>query len=143
MRRWRAQGTRARGGGAGAVALVLGAGNQAAVAPLDVLHKLVAEDSVVICKMNPVNEYVGPFLRWRLSLQQAAHSSTRARVHACKGSTGGTCRGYMHTGGAVAFSSGVSDCKGTSGQGKNRTVLRIVFGARFIPRSGPQIEITG
>lgn len=57
------QGTRARGRGVGGVALVLGAGNQASVAPLDVLHKLVAEDTVVVCKMNPVNEYVGPYLR--------------------------------------------------------------------------------
>lgn len=47
----------------GSVALVLGAGNQASVPPLDILHKLVVEGAVVICKMNPVNEYVGPFLR--------------------------------------------------------------------------------
>lgn len=48
--------------GMGKVALVLGAGNQTAVAALDILHKLIAENAVVICKMNPVNEYVGPYL---------------------------------------------------------------------------------
>jgi len=58
------QGTiRKRRGGQGEVALVLGAGNQAPVAPLDILHKLVAENAVVVCKMNPVNEYLGPFLK--------------------------------------------------------------------------------
>jgi aldehyde dehydrogenase (NAD(P)+) len=44
------------------LALVLGAGNIASIAPLDVLHKLVNEGQVCILKMNPVNEYVGPFL---------------------------------------------------------------------------------
>lgn len=48
---------------AGGVALVLGAGNQQAVAALDILHKLIIDNEVVICKMNPVNEYQGPFLR--------------------------------------------------------------------------------
>lgn len=42
---------------------MLGAGNQTPVAPLDILHKLVAENAVVVCKMNPVNEYMGPFIR--------------------------------------------------------------------------------
>ena len=46
----------------GKVALVLGAGNVASIAPLDVLYKLVAEGQVCMLKMNPVNEYVGPFL---------------------------------------------------------------------------------
>ena len=50
--------------GKGAVALVLGAGNQTPVSALDVLHKLVLDDSVVICKMNPVNEWLGPYLRY-------------------------------------------------------------------------------
>jgi hypothetical protein len=44
------------------LALVLGAGNIAAIAPLDVLYKLVAEGQVCMLKMNPVNEYLGPFL---------------------------------------------------------------------------------
>ena len=46
----------------GKVALVLGAGNIASIAPLDVLYKLVAEGQVCVLKMNPVNEYLGPFL---------------------------------------------------------------------------------
>lgn len=47
---------------AGKVALVLGAGNIAAIAPLDVLHKLFAEGQVCLLKLNPVNDYLGPFL---------------------------------------------------------------------------------
>jgi aldehyde dehydrogenase (NAD(P)+) len=46
----------------GKVALVLGAGNIASIAPLDVLYKLLAEGQVCLLKMNPVNEYLGPFL---------------------------------------------------------------------------------
>ncbi len=42
----------------GKVALVLGAGNVAAITPLDVLHKLIVENQVVILKMNPVNDYL-------------------------------------------------------------------------------------
>ncbi|WP_034263346.1 aldehyde dehydrogenase family protein [Actinospica robiniae] len=43
-----------------AVALVLGAGNVAAITALDVLHKLFVEGQVVIAKMNPVNAYLRP-----------------------------------------------------------------------------------
>ncbi|MCF6169656.1 MAG: aldehyde dehydrogenase family protein [Bacteroidales bacterium] len=46
----------------GKLSLVLGAGNINAIAPLDVLHKLLAEGEVVILKMNPVNAYLGPVL---------------------------------------------------------------------------------
>lgn len=42
------------------VALVLGAGNIASIAPLDVLYKLLADGAVCILKMNPVNDYLGP-----------------------------------------------------------------------------------
>lgn len=42
------------------VALVLGAGNIASIAPLDVLYKLVADGTVCALKMNPVNHYLGP-----------------------------------------------------------------------------------
>lgn len=45
------------------MSLVLGAGNQVAVAALDILHQLIIEDCVVVCKMNPVNEYYGPYIR--------------------------------------------------------------------------------
>ncbi|MCY7392793.1 MAG: aldehyde dehydrogenase family protein, partial [Leptolyngbyaceae cyanobacterium CAN_BIN12] len=46
----------------GVVSLVLGAGNVSAIAALDSLHKLFAENQVVLLKMNPVNAYVGEFL---------------------------------------------------------------------------------
>lgn len=46
----------------GKVALVLGAGNIAAIAPLDVLQKLFNDHCVTILKMNPVNEYLADFL---------------------------------------------------------------------------------
>lgn len=42
----------------GKVSLVLGAGNIAAIAPLDCFHKLFTENQVVILKLNPVNEYL-------------------------------------------------------------------------------------
>lgn len=42
------------------VALVLGAGNVAAITALDILHMLYAEGRVVVAKMNPVNAYVRP-----------------------------------------------------------------------------------
>lgn len=46
----------------GKIALVLGAGNIAAIAPLDVFHKLFVENQVVMLKMNPVNDYLIQFL---------------------------------------------------------------------------------
>uniref|UniRef100_A0A1D2A582 Aldehyde dehydrogenase domain-containing protein n=1 Tax=Auxenochlorella protothecoides TaxID=3075 RepID=A0A1D2A582_AUXPR len=56
------------------VALVLGAGNQVSVAACDILHKLVVDDQVVVCKMNPVNEYMGPFVAAALApLVQAGY----------------------------------------------------------------------
>jgi acyl-CoA reductase-like NAD-dependent aldehyde dehydrogenase len=47
----------------GRVALVLGAGNIASTPPMDTLYKLFAENQVVLLKMNPVNGYVGAFLK--------------------------------------------------------------------------------
>ncbi|MCP5072320.1 MAG: aldehyde dehydrogenase [Rhodobacteraceae bacterium] len=46
----------------GKVSLVLGAGNIAAIAPLDVFQKLFSENQVVILKMNPVNDYLADYL---------------------------------------------------------------------------------
>ncbi len=46
----------------GRVALVLGAGNISSIPPMDALSKLFIDNEVVILKMNPVNEYIGPFL---------------------------------------------------------------------------------
>jgi aldehyde dehydrogenase (NAD(P)+) len=44
----------------GKVSLVLGAGNVSSIVPLDIFYKLYAEGEVVIIKMNPINEYLGP-----------------------------------------------------------------------------------
>ncbi len=44
------------------VALVLGAGNVSSIGPLDVLHKLFTEGEVVLLKMSPVNEVMGPVI---------------------------------------------------------------------------------
>ena len=46
---------------AGAVSLVLGAGNVGSICPTDVLYKLFCDDEVVIIKTNPVNAFLGPF----------------------------------------------------------------------------------
>lgn len=46
----------------GKVALILGAGNIASIAPLDVFQKLFVENQVVILKMNPVNDYLTEYL---------------------------------------------------------------------------------
>jgi acyl-CoA reductase-like NAD-dependent aldehyde dehydrogenase len=45
----------------GAVSLILGAGNVASIPPMDALYKLFVEGQVCLIKMNPVNEYLGPF----------------------------------------------------------------------------------
>jgi aldehyde dehydrogenase (NAD(P)+) len=58
-----AAGLRTRKPDGGGVALVLGAGNIAAIAPLDVLYKLYADGRVVLVKLNPVNDYLLPVLR--------------------------------------------------------------------------------
>ncbi|HXN06395.1 MAG TPA: aldehyde dehydrogenase family protein, partial [Nitrospiria bacterium] len=46
----------------GEVALVLGAGNLNCIAPYDALYRLYAQGQVVLLKMNPVNDYLMPFL---------------------------------------------------------------------------------
>ncbi|MEH6523253.1 aldehyde dehydrogenase family protein [Sulfitobacter sp.] len=46
----------------GVVSLVLGAGNIAAITPLDCFQKIFSEHSVVVLKMNPVNDYLAPYL---------------------------------------------------------------------------------
>jgi acyl-CoA reductase-like NAD-dependent aldehyde dehydrogenase len=45
----------------GAVSLVLGAGNVASIPPMDALYKMFVDGNVCIVKLNPVNEYLGPF----------------------------------------------------------------------------------
>jgi hypothetical protein len=44
------------------VALVLGAGNVSSIGPMDALYELFAKDRVVLLKMNPVNEHLGPHI---------------------------------------------------------------------------------
>jgi aldehyde dehydrogenase (NAD(P)+) len=46
----------------GGVSVVLGAGNVASIPPMDVASKLFVEGLVCVLKMNPVNEWVGPYL---------------------------------------------------------------------------------
>lgn len=46
----------------GGVSLVLGAGNVSSIPPMDSLYKWFAEGQVVMLKMNPVNEWVGPHI---------------------------------------------------------------------------------
>lgn len=43
------------------VSLVLGAGNVASIPGMDSIYKMFVDNDVVILKMNPVNEYLGPF----------------------------------------------------------------------------------
>ncbi|MCB9681221.1 MAG: aldehyde dehydrogenase family protein [Alphaproteobacteria bacterium] len=57
---------RAGKGGDGGVCVVLGAGNQSSIPPMDVLYKLVVDDEVCLLKMNPVNEQLGPVIEQAL-----------------------------------------------------------------------------
>jgi hypothetical protein len=50
----------------GEVGLVLAAGNVASIGPMDLLYKLFVEIQVVVCKMHPVNDYLGPYLEQAL-----------------------------------------------------------------------------
>lgn len=49
------------------VSLVLGAGNISSIAPMDTLYELFGRLRVVILKMNPVNDYLGPILERALA----------------------------------------------------------------------------
>jgi aldehyde dehydrogenase (NAD(P)+) len=44
----------------GTLALILGAGNISSIVPLDTLYKMFGEGAVVMVKMHPVNDYLGP-----------------------------------------------------------------------------------
>lgn len=46
----------------GKVGLVLGAGNVSSISATDVLHKMFVENQVILLKMNPVHEPLGPVL---------------------------------------------------------------------------------
>ncbi|HET6610396.1 MAG TPA: aldehyde dehydrogenase family protein [Kofleriaceae bacterium] len=51
----------------GGVSLVLGAGNVSSIPPMDVFTKMFADGNVCLLKMNPVNEWAGPYLERALS----------------------------------------------------------------------------
>jgi len=51
----------------GSVSLVLGAGNVASIAPMDALYSLFVDGRVVMLKLSPVNEYLGPILQEMLA----------------------------------------------------------------------------
>jgi len=51
----------------GEISLVLGAGNHINVVILDVLHKLICDDDVVLVKMNPQNAFLGVFVERALA----------------------------------------------------------------------------
>lgn len=51
----------------GAVCLVLGAGNVSSIPAMDVLTKLFNEGQVCLLKVNPVNEWAGPFVERALA----------------------------------------------------------------------------
>jgi len=46
----------------GKIALILGAGNVSMLVPCDVTTKLFLENQVVLLKMNPINDYLGPLI---------------------------------------------------------------------------------
>lgn len=46
----------------GRLCLVLGAGNVSSIGPLDVAYKMFVEGAVCVLKMNPVNDYLAPFI---------------------------------------------------------------------------------
>jgi hypothetical protein len=51
----------------GKVSLILGAGNVSSIPVLDTMYRMFVEGSVCVLKMNPVNEWVGPFLERALA----------------------------------------------------------------------------
>lgn len=51
----------------GRLALILGAGNVSSIACMDALYQLFVKGEVVVLKMNPVNEYLGPLLEQALA----------------------------------------------------------------------------
>jgi aldehyde dehydrogenase (NAD(P)+) len=51
----------------GVVSLILGAGNVASIPPMDAFYKMFAEGAVCLVKLNPVNEYLGPFYQEALA----------------------------------------------------------------------------
>ncbi len=88
-------GSGGKSAGKGGISVVLGAGNQTSIPPMDVLYKLVVDDEVCILKMNPVNEAVGPNIERALAplvqagflevcyggIEQGKHLTDHPKVH--------------------------------------------------------------
>jgi acyl-CoA reductase-like NAD-dependent aldehyde dehydrogenase len=51
----------------GGVSVILGAGNVSSIPPMDAATKMFIEGKTCVLKMNPVNEWVGPFLERALA----------------------------------------------------------------------------
>jgi aldehyde dehydrogenase (NAD(P)+) len=51
----------------GGVSVILGAGNVSSIPPMDVASKLFVDGFVCVLKMNPVNEWVGPYVEQALA----------------------------------------------------------------------------
>ncbi len=97
---------------AGRVTLVLGAGNIASIAPLDVLSALYAHGSVVLLKLNPVNAYLESFF---VRIFSALIDAGFVRIHA----------GGADTGAYLCAHDGIDAIHLTGGE---RTHDAIVFG---------------
>jgi hypothetical protein len=63
-----------RGRDDGRIGLVLGAGNLAAIGPMDVITKMFNEGIVCLLKMSPVNAYLGPCIEAAFEDQSGAGS---------------------------------------------------------------------
>lgn len=95
------------------VSLVLGAGNVAALAPKDVVHRLIGEGRVVVLKANTVNDYLVEY--WRRALAAFIDAGFLRIV------TGGE-----HVGGYLLQHPGIDDVHLT---GSRATYDAVVFGA--------------
>ena len=60
--------------------MVLGGGNVNSIPPTDCIYKMFVEGNVCILKMNPVNEWVGPFLEQALAPLIAHGASPRGSL---------------------------------------------------------------
>ncbi len=94
------------------VSLVLGAGNVAALAPKDVMHKLIGEGRVVVLKANAVNDYLVEY--WRRAMAAFIDAGFLSIV------TGGA-----RVGGYLARHPGIDDVHIT---GSQTTYDAVVFG---------------
>jgi hypothetical protein len=102
----------------GRVSLVLGAGNVASIPPMDILYKMFVDGSVVLLKMNPVNEYLGPF--FERAFKALIDKGYLAIVY-----------GGAEVGSYLCYHPGVGDVHIT---GSDKTHDLIVWGASFAER---------